>query len=318
MNNTANTAVNTSSEVQAFSMNPITNKLTVATPDWDFAIDCVTYPVYLKPLHYHHEDEEQAAEGVTNTGRDSKFYGVVVDRNRTEDLSTIAVVTGLYDTISATEVYQALRDDLERDKVDNQPVSVYVSGNGGKQELLVKLDGLTWCNNDHDVQMHLKLTTSVDGTTKHTVRVAAIDMKTNAEIVGIEGMALNLSTRHTKSIRERHAAFGVIIQTLIDQWDDMIIPSMQLMNDCKFDKNLAITIIESMMEEANIPEAHCKQATQYYESLMHKEHNMLGVCSSIGSYFSEELANKPERLAQFQEKLAKKSQKIIKKYLDKV
>lgn len=300
-------------------INPIANIQTVLlNGSWDFAIDCVTYPVYLKPLHYHHNGEEHPAEGVTNTLRESKFFGVVVDRDRCDSLETIAVVTGLYDTISAPEVYETLRDDLAKENVQCSPERLYVSGNGGKQELMIKLDGLSWCDTTSDVHMYLKMITSVDGTTKHTIRIAPIDAETGAELIGVESVSMSLSARHTKNIREHHAAFGVIIENLIKEWDDVIIPTMQMMNDCKFDKAMAIAIIEGILEEADVPERHAQKALLHYEGLGRSEHTMLGVSVAIGSYFSEELANKPERLSQYQERITKRSKRVIQKYLDRL
>lgn len=309
----------------AITPNPISNNITPvyaggvdSSAKWDFVIDCVTYPVHIKPLHFWHEEEEHNAAGVTNTGRDSEFYGIVVDRNRNGKLSTISTVTGLYDTIAASEVYTALRNDLNSGGIENTPQTVYVSGNGGKHQLLVKLDGLEWVSSENKVSMNLLVVTSVDSSTKHTVRLAAMD-ENGAEIMGVGNATFNLSARHTKSIRERHAAFSVVIDNLVQQWNDTIIPTMMLMNDCTFSKGLAVDILGELMEDANIPETHQTKAMLHYEALQagKSESNLLGVCTALSSYLSEELANKPERLNEFKERLLKKSDRLVRKYLAK-
>src|SRR5690554_3225456 len=94
---------------------------------WDFACDSVDFPVMVKELKFEHEGEEVMAEGFTNTGRECKYYGVVVDRNRVGALSTIATVTGMYDTLPPAATYLDLKRDLDEAGIDSQPRQLYIS-----------------------------------------------------------------------------------------------------------------------------------------------------------------------------------------------
>lgn len=285
---------------------------------WVTAIDVVNYPVMLKPLYYHHDDEYRRAEGRTNTGRDSEFLGVVVDRLRNGDLSAISVVTGLYETVPAANVYLQLKEDLEQEGIDAVPYKVYVSGDGGKHELWVRVMGLDWVSGDHEVAMHMIVNTSVDGKKRHSIRMAAVDSESGVELVGIGSSTFNLGVKHTKAIHEHQAAFSAVIENLVAEWNDMIIPSMELLNDAKFDKGFAVDILKQLLIDADIPERHQDRALHWYEATAGKTHTMYGVLYGISSYLDDSLEKKPERLNLMKEKLAKKSAKIINKTLEKL
>lgn len=303
------------------TLNPITEHgngkmlLTALDDPWDLAVDCVNYPVYIKPLYFVHPDqddpeaEEYLAIGETNTGRECQFFGVVVDRDRTGELSTISTVTGMYDTMPAAEVYLSLREDLEAEGITAKPHEVYVSGNGGKHQLRVVIDGLDWT--EGNMEMSLVLNTSVDGKTKHQIHLAPIDKASGHEIVGLSSAMFNVSARHTKSLREHHASFSLLIQKLVEEWNTTIMPTMVLMNDCKFDKDFALDILKQLSEASGLPALHADRVVEYYTRSTNKEHNLFGVFRGMSEYLGEELDDKPERLITFKEKLAKRSANII-------
>lgn len=305
-------------------INPIVNHPSGVNIDhkddaWGYAIDCVSYPVILKELFWYDDSPEapHTASGVTNTGRDVQFYGVVVDKDRVESYQTIAVVTGLYDTIAASEVYSTLKDDFDKLNVDANPYRVYVAGNGGAHELSIKIADMEWINSSNTVNMHMVVNTSVDGSKRHSVRLAAVDGD-GVEVMAVSKATFNLSARHTKTIRERHAAFSTVITTLIDEWNKSIIPFMELMNECEFNKTTAMEILSDIMDNADIPDKHQENALRHYESLNRQNDTLYGAIHGVSSYFSRELADKPERLNKFREDITKKSQKTIQKVIDKM
>lgn len=287
------------------TLNPIANHPAGVTIDhkddaWGYALDCVSYPVILKELFWKNEldddsdYDEEYAKGVTNTGRDVQFYGVIVDKNRTESFQTIAVVTGLYDTIAASEVYATLKNDFDKLHIESQPYRIYVAGNGGAHELSIKIPGMEWVNSSNTVNMHMVVNTSVDGSKRHSVRIAAVDEQ-GVELMGLSKATFNLSARHTS-----------------------IIPFMELMNECEFNKATAIELLSEIMEKADIPEKHQDNALRHYESLNRQNDTLYGAIHGVSSYFSRELAEKPERLNKFREDMTKKSQKTIQKVIDKL
>lgn len=302
----------------AMHPNGVMNLEAVNNP-WDWAIDCVNYPVYIKPLHYYHPDsdegEAQLAIGETNTGRDVQFYGIVVDRDRTDQLSTISTVTGMYDTMAAAALYESLQHDLDKEDVKASPYEVYVSGNGGRHRLTVKLDGLDWP--DGEMEMSLVLHTSVDGKAKHQIHLAPLDKATGHELVGMASGTFNVSSRHTRALRENHASFSLLIEKLIAEWNDTIVPTMVLMNDCKFDKKFALDILEQLAEAGDLPDKHKEQVIEYYTKSP-DNHTLFSVFRGMSDYLGDELADKPERLALFKEKMSKRSDSIIKKTLQKM
>lgn len=290
---------------------------------WQQMIDEVSYPVYIKPLHYYHDDVvenrhdvEHPAKGITNTGRLCEFYGIVVDRWNDGELSTIATVTGLYDTIPAASVYDSIRKDLEQLGIANEPCDIYISGNGGKHQLSIKLNGLNWLSPKGDITMHMIVTTSVDGTTKHTLRVAAVD-EDGYEICGVGGAVFNMSTRHTKTIHQRHAGFSVIINGLVAHWNDTIIPTMMIMCDSQFDKAMAVSILTALMEDIDLPEKHQDNMLLTYNQI-NAQTDMFDICHQLSKYLSDELADKHERLSEFKTRISKQSDKLVKKYLKSI
>lgn len=290
---------------------------------WDDMIEQVSYPVYIKELHFYHDDlvtnrhdVEHRAEGITNTGRLCEFYGIVVDRWNDGKLSTIATVTGLYDTIPAASVYDSIRNDLTNLGIDNEPSSLYISGNGGKHQLSIKLNGLNWLSPNGDITMHMIVTTSVDGSTKHTLRVAAVD-ETGCEVCGVGGAVFNMSTRHTKSIHQRHAGFSVIINGLVEHWNDTIIPTMMIMCDSEFDKSVAIDILTALMDDVNLPEKHQDNMLYTYTQTQ-ATNSMFDICHQLSKYLDGELSAKPERLDEFKSRISKHSEKLIKRYIKTV
>lgn len=302
---------------------PIKNKLIISLAgDWDTALDAVDYPIYIKPLFFEHDYqdgegvEKVEASGITNTKRDSQFFGIVVDRDRTGQLSTIATVTDTYSTIPPAETYDSLRSELDEMGISASPSYLYVSGNGGRQVLTVDIEGQLAPNCRDEIGMAVQLITSLDGTKKHSIRLVAYDKTNNAELVGIASESFNIAARHTRTIKERHIAFQATITKMAGDWNEYIAPTLALMEDAKFNRQSALSLLEALMEDANIPERHVKKAGESYQTKMAEdEHSIYTVVSGLSSYLSEELSDKPERLDKFRTDINKKAQKHIKKAL---
>lgn len=303
---------------------PITNKLILNLDgDWDLAMEAVDYPILIKPLYFDHdyEDghgvEQVEAAGTTNTGRDSQFFGVVVDREKTGTLSTIACVTDTYSTIPPAETYFSLKQELDEMQMDATPTELYVSGNGGRQVLTVELDGMLAPDCTTEIGMAVQLLTSLDGSKKHSIRLVAYDKTNNAELVGIANESFNISSRHTRTIKERHVAFQATIGEMIGKWNDIIAPALAFMNDATFDRQMALTLLENIMDDADLPEKHKKNVSSHYISHVADggEHSIYSVVSGISTYISEEVSEKPELAERLRININKKARKHINKAL---
>lgn len=291
---------------------------------WEAAIDVVNYPVSIRPLFFKPSEEclidvpneggFAEARGDTKTGRDSQFFGVVVDRNRVCDEQVVAVVTGTYGTLATAAVYADLKRDLEENSIKSSPRAVYVSGNGGRAILSVAIDSAEKTLNASNVKMNINLDTSVDGTRKHTIRLSVVD-KDGVEMVGLGEQTFTIGAKHTKTIGERHVAFQTVLVNLVKEWDETIEPMLALMNDCVFDRTMAIDIFNEVMQNAEIPERHIKNALSGYRPA--ETESLFGVLYGVSSYLSEALSDKPERLEEFREKINKKSKKTIQNTIER-
>lgn len=289
-------------------------KLTGLNDAWERAIGLVDYPVYLKPLHYFHGNVEQHAEGTTNTGRDTMFFGVVVDRHKDDNLSMIAAVTDTYGTIPAADTYRMLRDDLEEMSVDATPDVLYVSGNGGRQVLWVDVHGQLAPDLQDEIGMQVKLLTSLDGSKKHALQLVAYNKTDNSELVGITTESFNLSTRHTRTIQDRHIAFQSTVSNLIGQWNDLIMPTMALMGDAKFNRSDALELLANITEDAKLAEKHIKASKNFYQNRMldQNEDSIYSVVSGLSSYIQDNIASdKPEHAEKVRDAINKVAHKHI-------
>lgn len=287
---------------------------------WELACDAVDYPVRIKELHWMNGEEQTTADGFTNTGRPCKFYGVVVDRNRDGSNNVVACVTGLYDTLAPAGVYSDLKRDLDAEGIKSQPRRLYVSGTGGSQILTVDLKGMSGPHVGRDIAMSIQLVTSVDGSKAHHCRLIAHDIHTGAEIVGIQSETFNVTARHTKTIKDRHAAFSVIISALLQRWNTEIMPFIEVMMDSEFDKATALDMLEKIMKKAKIPDQHVERCMEMYENdaIESDSHTVYGAVRTLSCYIEDSLADKPERAEKFRNDIAKKSSSVIQSTMDKL
>jgi len=300
--------------------NPISNEVNgllkfddaiPSTERWETAKDCVDYPVFIKELFYKHDGEEKIAEGATNTGRDSQFFGVVVDRDRTGTLSMINAVTGLYGTLATHEAYRDLQEDFVKVGLNAVPHSVYVSGDGGRHLLSVRIEDPAlpeWMG------MHMNLSTSVDGSKRHALSLVVWDKVKNCELLGVGGQSYRIAARHTTTIGDRHIAFEQTIIKLASEFSKTILPMVELLGQKELTKTSAIEMLTTLMNDAGIPEKHIVNASTTYEKSI-TDHSVLTVLQGISSYLNDELEDKQERLETFKEKFNKNSKVALKKLL---
>lgn len=278
---------------------------------WDFVIDCVDYPVSITPLYHVNDDGDNVrAEGKTNTMRDIKFSAIVVDRSRDGTPWAIATVTELYDTLPTSKVYESLRRELEEVGIEAEPVTLYVSGNGGSQELNIQIPNMDSPHPDLPIRMMLTVNTSVDGTRQHQIRLSAWNDDSAHEIVGIASADYSMATKHTRAIDDRHVSMVSVIEKLVTEWNNTIIPMMRMMFDNKFDAKFADSLFEELMADAKIPEMHIK-ALKGNE--VHTADNMFDMVDGISEYFSEQ--TRPERVTTFKKNLRDSVAKLVKKRL---
>lgn len=285
---------------------------------WETAFDVVDYPVKIVPLLYKGEaDELHPAVGDTNTGRDTEFFGVLVDRNRTGQAGIIATVTGRYGSLPTKEVYQNLKIDIEKSGMIGVPRNVYVSGNGGRSILTVAISSdpadVIEVGGDRLVTS-FTLDTSVDGSTRHAMRLVVVDDE-GVELVGFGDRSFSVGTRHTRTIADRHESFQHILISLATEWNQNIAPMLMLMNDCKFDRTAALDFFETILSTAEVPERHIKNALSSYSP--DGEQSVYSVLKGVSSYLSDALKEKPERLEDLRARINKKSAKVIKQTLEK-
>lgn len=300
------------------AVNPIKTKkngiinLSTHTPEaaWNLAFNVVDYPVSVEPLYW---GEGNLAKGMTNTMRDVQYFGIVVDRNRDGKKQVIATVTDSYHTISTVSVYKDLYKDLTTSSIISQPERCYVSVNGGRQTLTIRLPNfVTPVLSVGKFSMAINLVTSLDGTLKHSISVNPID-EMGKTVFGIES-EFSFSTKHTKNLKERHVAFSLVIEKMLEEWNDVIAPMMSLMDSTKLDANIAIDIVKNILEESGMPDKHSKKMIENAE--MSENHTALSVLHGITEYIDDSLSeHKPERVEQFKKSLNKTAMKILKNKL---
>lgn len=290
----------------------------VGTDGWDAVLSAVDYPVMIRPLFYKHPAEEgySPASGTTNTGRGTTFFAIVADRNKGGNYQAIATVTDTYGLLPTKTVYEDLKRDFEESAIVAFPKSLYVAANGGRQVLNVAIDGMTATLGNTDVSMVITLDTSVDGSKKHNIRISVMDDK-GVELVGVTDTRFSFGTKHTKTVGERHVAFKTILMTLIAEWNSTIIPTMVLLNDHTFDKDIAHRFLTELLKNSDIPERHMEKALLAYTTTQRAEHSVLTVLHGASTYMAEELAHRPERLEEFRERLNKNGRKMVDKLLAK-
>lgn len=284
---------------------------------WVIASDVVTYPVNIVEAFFKQDDDYITASGKTNTGRDTSFYFVVVDKLRDGTSNPIACVTDKYGTVNTADVYKDLRSQLEQLEEEYELRNLYVSGDGGAQALVVSMKNMMGMEGLPDeVNMNIRLNTSVDGTKSHSISMM-VHNKTGNTTSAVYGGDHKLSARHTNTLNARTVDFIPHITTMVENWNDVIIPSMMLMFDSKYDHAFAEELVEQLAEEAGIGKRHRENIRELYKTdqvrTNDKTDSLYRINATIAQYIEEELEDKRELQDRFRDGLAKAVNKRMKK-----
>lgn len=239
---------------------------------WTAAVSAVNYPTKIVPAFYRqkHDAALEPAVGKTVLGSDKEYYFVLANPFREEfGLKPIACVTEIYGSMSTASIYRTLRAQLSEIaqglKLHVSPRFVYISGNGGKQTLVVSVKGLASLKGlPDDLDMQIQLKTSVDGSRAHEISAMA-HSNTGDTSIHLYGGVYNVKARHTTTIRERTINFVPYIASLLGSWES-IIATMKFMYDDKFDRAQADAIIGSLSSDVGLAEKHRKGVHDLYRS----------------------------------------------------
>lgn len=288
---------------------------------WAIAKDVVDYPVFILPAYYIDPKTKKYvnANGHTITGRNKEYCLVVVDKYRTNDRQVIATVSSTYGSLATTDVYDQLQQELVLAEQKHQVERLYVSANGGTHQLTVRMLGMiTMAGIPDKLNMMIRLNTSVDGTRAHSLSMI-INNKTGDTDIHAYGGNYNLSARHTKTIGERSAYYIPTIQAMVDNWNEVIIPSMSMMFDCKFKRNVALELVSSICKESNMGERHAKNIRELYASkdvkTKGKKDTLYRVSMAVNQYIDENLADMHETKQKFKDATTASIQKNLKRLM---
>lgn len=281
---------------------------------WNIAQDVVDYPVQIVNAYYKRNGEYHNANGETKSGRDKHFNLVLVDRLRTDDFQCIASVTGVYGTIATVDTYKALQAQLEISEQQHQLRYVYVSGNGGVQQLDLAVPDKCALVAGKKLTFSVRLTTSVDGTRNHTL--SAMAFVDNVSYV-LPNSDFNLAVRHTTTIEERTVDFIPTFGLMLKHWDEQIVPFFAMIADHVFDRDMAIDLLDEIAKSATIGERHRVKIRQLYESgelrVSKEPDSMFKVWSALNQYVDDTLADRRDTQDRFKDGISKAIIKQLKK-----
>lgn len=327
LSSVVSTNVETTEESEAvFGYNHIlgeaeTGCVTFKTADkesaWEQAIDAVDYPVEIHPAFYMKDDTFNNGKSLTNTGRESQFQMIVVDKLRNGNMNPIACVSDTYGTVSTASAYQELRDQLDAEGIDYSVKSLYVSGNGGSQLLNIRFNDIMDMAGIPDrISLMIQFASSVDGSKSHTINLFAYNHDIDA-IFDFSGSVQRLSARHTTTLQTRTINFMPAIIKLVKNWNDQIVPFMMLMRDSEFDRDLAVKLVEEIATDAQMGERNTdKIKTIVGQNVLDRDtqYSLYDLNNVIGKFINDEMDDKPERQQKAIKDLGKAIRKAVKKH----
>lgn len=283
---------------------------------WESAIDAVDYPVFITNAYYQKDGEFVNANGRTSSGRDKHFNLVVVDKLRDGNLQAITAVTGMYGTIKTADVYVDFRTQLNEMGKKYNLRDLFVTSNGGRQELLLEFEGMSGVNNVPDeITMRVRLNTSVDGSSLHSLTMIAYN-KTGDVSHNVYGGDYKLAARHTNTLNERSVNFAPSILKIIEEWNTTIMPTMELMFNKKFNRDVALDLVEKIAGDAGMGERHREKIRSLYQSgsirTNDKTDSLYRINSVIGQYIEDEMEFQRDLQERFRSSVAKTIKKHLK------
>jgi len=284
---------------------------------WGLVKDAVDYPVHVLPAFYPHpiKEEYTLATGITNTGRPKQFCVVAVDLYRTNDYQIISTVSDSYGSLKTSDVYEQLQQELACSEQKHTVQRLYVSANGGTQQLTFKMNEMISMDGiPDDLEMLFRLNTSLDGSKSQSLSMIVHNKEGNTDIHTYGG-DYTLSARHTKTIGKRSAYYIPTINKMIENWNDIIIPTMSLMFDCKFNRNMALQLISDICEESKMGEAHMKNVKELYTSIQLKtearDDSLYRVNMAVNQYLDENMQEMTAAKQRFKDRSVKSIQRHL-------
>lgn len=286
---------------------------------WDIAKDVVTYPVSVEPLYF--ETQEPVADGavhlskmtmvesMSTKGTIGLVFGVFADRDRIGKMYLINTVSTRYALKLTADVYEELQKQLNSLNIVHKLNSVYVSANGGQQQLVVNLSELQFkstSSGEYNLAFHV--TTSIDGTKAHQLDLIVVD-KNGRPLYGVESISLNFFTKHTSKMQDRLTAFDIVIEGAVSNWNETILPLLVLMDTPESNRNIVLDAIKGMLEDGGIPERHIESYLQTLPSF--ENFSMLSAMNHMSQYFEQNMEDRPERKQALREKFNKASSKVL-------
>jgi len=284
---------------------------------WKRVKNAVDYPVYLLNAYYKDDENFVNANGETNTGKDKHFNLVVVDKLNDGNKQVVSAVTGQYGTVVTKDVYCDLHSQLLMSDQKHHIVGLFISGNGGNQSLLVEMDDMMDISCTPDaLAMRMRLVTSVDGTTAHTLSMVVHNKKGDIS-QNVYGGQYKLSARHTNTINQRTIEFIPSLNLMVKNWNDLIMPTMNLIYNQKYNRKAAVEMVELLAGDAGIGERHRVNIRELYESggvrTNDTTDSLYKINTVINQYIEDEMSDKKELQERFKVSLSKALQKQIKK-----
>lgn len=284
---------------------------------WEVARNVVDYPVEQMLGYFVSGDTLYPAYGETTSGRNKEFFFIVVDKYKNGDRQVIAAVTDVYGTIPPASVYEELQKQLAETGQEIELLELYVTGNGGAQSLTFKIKGLTGLQGLPDeVEMLSRLDTSVDGTKSHQLTTLIHNVQGDIS-TSVFGGSYEIAYRHTKKINIRVVDFADRLVDMAANWNDLIMPTMNLIYDQKYNREAAMALLDEVSKDAGIGQRHRETIRKIYKSGELRTNDdtdsLYRINLAIGQFIEDELEGKKELQERFRYGLANSIEKRIKK-----
>lgn len=236
---------------------------------WRVAKDAVNYHVQLVDTFFGLPTGALDSEGLpeirlnhavgeTASGKEKTFRLVVVDKFRQDDYKVVESVTDKYETFNLVEIYDAFKKALETSENQHRPVSLYVSGNGGAQKLVVEIvSGVKAPRSVPDeVTMKIALCTSVDASRAHSMDAHVCVKQGDGDIDLILGAVGKRQARHTKNIAGAVQDYFPKLVELINGWNDRIVPLLTLLYKTEFERTVLSELVQKAVEKTELGLVH--------------------------------------------------------------
>jgi hypothetical protein len=290
-----------------------------AVDAWNIAKDVVEYPISienLRTLSPHttksnviiaaNECEIVRAKSVK--GSIGPIFGVLVDRDRSGQSYLINTCSSRYTLKPTADVYSEIQTQLTELNINHRLESVYVSSNGGQQQLTINLIDLSFKSNSAgEYNLALLVTTSIDGSKAHQLDLIVIDNR-GIPLYGMESISLNFFTKHTSKMIDRLTAFNIILESVTTNWNEVILPLLVIMDTPGKNQSFVIDAVKSMLDSGDIPDRHIEA---YMDAMAEPPRTILQAMTQMGSYFEETMSDRYERKQALRAKFNKSASKIL-------